>query len=68
MEQKLTINLKLADTIQCEECNNTTFNEAFQFKKISKLMTGGTNDSIVPFPIYKCDSCGHINSDFAMPE
>jgi uncharacterized Zn finger protein len=68
MEQKLTINLKDAETLNCEQCENTTFVEAFQFKKVSKLMTGSMNDGIVPFPIYKCDSCGHINSEFARPE
>lgn len=68
MEQKLTINLKDADTLKCEECENITFTEAFQFKKVSKLLTGSANDSIVPFHVYKCSSCGHINSEFEMPQ
>jgi hypothetical protein len=27
-------------------------------------MTGSAEDTTVPFPIYKCDSCGHINKGF----
>jgi hypothetical protein len=27
-------------------------------------MTGSSEDTTVPFPIYKCDSCGHINKGF----
>ena len=64
MDQKLTINLKDAETLKCEQCESITFTEAFQFKKVSKLLTGSANDGIVPFPIYKCDSCGHINAEY----
>ena len=27
-------------------------------------MTGDSEDTTVPFPIYKCDDCGHINEGF----
>jgi hypothetical protein len=30
-------------------------------KKVPALMTGSPEDTTVPFPIYKCDSCGHVN-------
>ena len=33
-------------------------------EKVSKLLTGSPEDTTVPFPIYKCDSCGHINKGF----
>jgi hypothetical protein len=23
---------------------------------------------LVPFPMYKCEACGHINDEFLMPE
>jgi predicted nucleic acid-binding Zn ribbon protein len=31
---------------------------------VSKLLTGSAEDTTVPFPIYKCDECGHINKGF----
>ena len=33
-------------------------------KKVSKLLTGSSEDTTVPFPVYKCDSCGHVNTGF----
>jgi hypothetical protein len=33
-------------------------------KKVSRLLTGAPDDTLVPFPTYKCDSCGHMNKDF----
>lgn len=65
---KLTINLKDAETLQCSECQNDTFIEVYKFKKVSKLMTGSAEDSLVPFPSYKCDKCGNINQEFDFPQ
>jgi len=33
-------------------------------KKVSKFITGSSQDTIVPFPTYCCDSCGHVNEEF----
>jgi hypothetical protein len=33
-------------------------------KKVSKLLTGGTEDTIVPFPTYRCADCKHMNEEF----
>jgi predicted nucleic acid-binding Zn ribbon protein len=29
-------------------------------------MTGSKEDTLVPFPTYRCDDCGHVNLDFAL--
>lgn len=70
MQDKLQINLRDAETLNCEnpECDSALFVEVFAFKKVSKFVTGSSQDALVPFPMYKCDKCGHINSEFAMPE
>ena len=59
----LNINLREADWMKCEKCENTTFMEAMKIKKISKFMTGSEQDSIAPFPVLTCVSCGHVNSE-----
>ena len=33
-------------------------------KKVSKFMTGGAQDSIVPIPVVICSKCGNINELF----
>lgn len=61
---KPRINIKEAETIKCENCQGIYFREVTYLKRVSYLQTGETQDTVVPFPIYKCDSCGHINKGF----
>jgi uncharacterized Zn finger protein len=61
---KPKINLRDQPTISCESCGHKYFREVIYIKKVSKILTGSPEDTTVPFPIYKCDSCGHINSGF----
>jgi hypothetical protein len=35
-------------------------------KKVPKLLTGSHEDTIVPFPTYMCNECGHVNGDFEL--
>ena len=58
------INLKEQPTIVCGDCGGMYFREVTMLKKVSKILTGTGEDTTVPFPIYKCDSCGHINKGF----
>ena len=61
---KPQINLKEQPTVSCEKCGGTHFKEIVLIKKVSRLLTGAPDDTLVPFPTYKCDSCGHMNKDF----
>ena len=61
---KPQINLRDCETTKCDACNSIYFREVIYIKKVSKLLTGSAEDTTVPFPIYKCDECGHINKGF----
>ena len=61
---KPKVNLRECETIKCEKCDSSYFREVIYIKKVSKLLTGSAEDTTVPFPIYKCDECGHINKGF----
>ncbi len=61
---KPKISLREQPTISCDNCGNKYFREVIYIKKVSKILTGSPEDTTVPFPIYKCDSCGHINEGF----
>jgi len=37
-------------------------------KKVPALLTGNSEDTLVPFPTYRCDDCGHVNEDFDLFE
>lgn len=62
--EKPKVNLKDSPTITCEKCNSIYFKEVVYIKKVSKILTGSSEDTIVPFPIYMCVSCGHVNEGF----
>jgi uncharacterized Zn finger protein len=62
------VDLRNQPTVVCENCGKKYFKEVTLIKKVSKLMTGSSNDTLVPFPTYMCESCGHVNDDFDLFE
>jgi len=58
------IDLKLQPTIICESCGGKFFKEVTQLKKVSAELTGTSEATLVPFPTYRCDDCGHVNEEF----
>jgi len=60
------IDLRAQTTIKCEKCESKFFKEVTMIKKVPKLLTGSHEDTIVPFPTYMCNECGHVNYDFEL--
>lgn len=63
---KPKIDLKKQPTVECEKCTSKYFKEVVLIKKVSKILTGSSEDTIVPFPSYRCDDCGHVNPEFEL--
>ncbi len=63
---KPRIDLKKQPTVKCEKCESKYFKEVVLIKKVPKLMTGSSEDTLVPFPTYMCNECGHVNIDFQL--
>jgi predicted nucleic acid-binding Zn ribbon protein len=63
-QPQLNVNLSDAPYLECEECGGKVFEERMMIKKISRFMTGGDQDSIVPIPVISCAKCGHVNEMF----
>jgi uncharacterized Zn finger protein len=61
---KVNIDLKKTTSIVCEECSNTTFQEALMLRKVSKFLTGEMQDGVIPIATFVCTKCGHVNKDF----
>lgn len=61
---KPTVDLKKQPTVECESCKSIYFEEVVLIKKVNKLLTGTSNDTLVPFPTYRCADCKHVNEDF----
>jgi len=63
---KPKIDLKKQPTVECENCKSIFFKEVTLIKKVSKLLTGSSEDTLVPFPTHMCNECGHVNEDFKL--
>lgn len=51
------VSLKDARDMNCD-CGNNTFMPGYRFKKLSKIMTGQPQDTVIPIEMYLCTSCG----------
>jgi uncharacterized Zn finger protein len=61
---KPKLNLREVPTVKCDNCGGIYFREVTYLKLVPKLLVGAAEDTTVPFPIYKCDSCGYVNKGF----
>jgi uncharacterized Zn finger protein len=65
-ENEPMIDLKSQPTVVCDECGGMYFKEITLIKKVPGELTGTDEDTIVPFPTYRCDDCGHVNPEFLL--
>ena len=65
---KMKVDLREQPSVKCEKCESLFFKEVTMIKKVSKLLTGSSEDTIVPFPTYRCDDCNHVNEEFKIFE
>ena len=59
MEQGLPMGINISDARDMDcECGGKVFMSGFRFKKLSRLVTGQAQDSIIPIEMYLCTQCG----------
>ena len=51
------VSLKDARDMNCD-CGNNTCMPGYRFKKLSKIMTGQPQDTVIPIEMYLCTACG----------
>lgn len=61
---QLKVSLDKTIPITCEECGSLAFQEAIMLRKVSKFLTGESQDGVLPIQTFVCVKCGHINKDF----
>ena len=63
---KLNVNIGQNDMqpIICKECEGMYFRQVTAINKVSKFLTGGDTDTMVPVPVFRCDDCGAIPKEF----
>ena len=58
-EAQIPMNFSLNDArdINCE-CGSGVIMTGMKIKKVSRLITGGAKDSIIPIEVFLCTQCG----------
>jgi len=57
---QVQLDMSDAETIQCKECGNASFIQAFFLKKISALVSPTGKEAIIPMQVFSCGNCGTI--------
>lgn len=62
--------ISLADTsgVACSSCKSQFFEEALLLRRVSRFVTGASQDSIMPIPVLMCKMCGKLCEDALAPE
>jgi hypothetical protein len=63
---KINLNIKPSDMqpIECPECGGQYFRQVVSINKVSKFLTGGDKDTMIPVPTFRCDDCGAVPEEF----
>ena len=51
-----------------EHCENETFVQVYQMRKLSALLSPTGQEAMIPIQVFACAKCGHINKGFLPKE
>lgn len=66
--QQPNISIDQTTPVECDECGHMYFEQALHIRKASGLLTGTGQTSYIPIPVFSCQKCGHINTEFLPKE
>ncbi len=61
---EVQVDLKRAETIQCDDCGNYLFITASVIKRISPILSPTGQEALVPVQVYSCGNCGKVPKMF----
>lgn len=67
MEKQITqpqVDLSQTKALVCDECGNEVFVPGLMFRTVSRFITGGAQDGLVPIEVFYCSKCQHVNDSF----
>ena len=63
-KKQVQVDLKQADTIKCNDCDNYLFITSFILKKLSAIVSPSGQEALVPVQVYSCGNCGKVAEGF----
>ena len=69
-QQQPQMNIDMSQTTAevCESCENDTFIQVYQMRKLSALLSPTGEPAMIPIQVFACAKCGHINKGFLPKE
>ena len=59
-KQQVQVDLKDADTMKCQKCENTIFIQGYVIKRISAIVSPTGKEVIAPIQVFNCGNCGEM--------
>ena len=59
-QQQMSIDLKQAENVGCEECGHLYFTPVAMMKKLSALVSPTGQELKFPVQCFQCVECGHV--------
>ena len=57
---QVRVDLKDAETIKCNSCNNYVFIKAYILKRLSAIVSPTGEEALIPVQVYSCGNCGEV--------
>ena len=67
-QPQMNVDLSQTTAEVCEKCENDTFQQVYQMRKLSALLSPTGTEAMIPIQILACAKCGHINPGFVPKE
>ena len=69
-QQQPQMNIDMSQTTAevCESCENDTFIQVYQMRKLSALLSPTGEPAMIPIQVFACAKCGNINKGFLPKE
>ena len=67
-QPQMKVDFSQTTTETCESCENDTFTQVFQMRKLSALLSPTGQEAMIPVQVYACAKCGYINKGFLPQE
>jgi hypothetical protein len=65
---QINISLDQTTSVHCEKCQSPYFVQQLRLQKVPALLTGQSQPTYMPIPVFACSSCGHVNEEFEAKE
>ncbi len=59
-QTQVKVDLKEAETIKCNDCNNYLWIQSFILKRLSALVSPNGQEALIPVQVYSCGNCGKV--------